>query len=101
MKHAPMYVKGVLEGRGAQQGFSLEDAVGMVAALERLVGNSGSEVLDEIYMSMSRKPTSSLTRSEVSLAVRKYIIRWLVGDDAEVVEMLEANATLLAEAFSD
>jgi len=101
MEHAPMYVKSVLEGRGAQHGFSLEDAVGMVAALERLVVNSGSEVLDDIYESMSLKLTSSLTRPELSVAVRKFIIRWMIGDDPEIVDLLEANATLLKESFSD
>jgi len=101
MKHAPMYVKSVLEGTGAQKGFSLEDAVGMVAALERLVGDSGSEVLGDIYKSMSRSLTSSLTRRDLSLAVRKYMIRWMIGDDSEAVEMLEANATLLEVSFAD
>jgi len=94
------YVKGTLEGRSARDGFSIEEAVGMIATLERLVQDTASELLETAYQITGNDINSDVNRADMMNILEKYMLRWMMGDDLEGVEMFEANQTMLTESFA-
>jgi len=100
-KVVPAYVKTELEGKSAQVGFSLEDAVVMVATLERLMSDSGHELLEKSYEAVNQKTGESVGRASAKRILEAYMLRWMLGDDTEGIEELESNQTLLEESLED
>lgn len=101
MIHAPNYVKGVLEGKSAQDGFSIEDAVGLAATLERLVSDTGRRNLDSAYDVQKLDIDQDVTRQQLEELLVDYMIYWMLGDDIESINVLVSNHTLLYETFAD
>mmetsp|Transcript_72406 Transcript_72406/g.154996 ORF Transcript_72406/g.154996 Transcript_72406/m.154996 type:complete len:578 (-) Transcript_72406:83-1816(-) len=97
--HAPTYVRSVLEGRSAGVGFSIEDVAAMVAVLERLVEDSGHDILEGVYTRLGFNSGRSLDRTELFSVLEGYMVRWMLGDDTEGIQIVEANQTLLEESF--
>jgi len=100
-QYAPAYVKNVLEGRGASIGFSVEDAAAMIMTLERLVQQSVRENLDISFEINTQAPHVEMTREKLVTIMESYALRWMLGQDAESIEMLEENKTLRNETFED
>jgi len=98
---APNYVRSEMEGKAAQSGFSLEDAVAMVATLERLVLDSGKNLLKKSIQSVGLDVDSTLSREDATRALEAYTLRWMLGEDTEGLVELESNKTLLAESLDD
>jgi len=96
---ASSYVKVVLEGKGARDGFSVEDAVGLIATLERLILDSGSEVLEAAYAALAKSSSREVNRQELLQIFENYLLRWLLGDDEASIEVLQKNRTLLRKSF--
>lgn len=94
----PAYVESVLEAHHAKQhGFSLDDSVSMVLMLEQLIWDSESLLLEKAYADQ-RKPTHrSLSHAGLKQLLEGYIVQWMVEGDAEDMEMLLANRTLVGE----
>merc|ERR1719215_1796400 len=69
---APNYVRSEMEGKAAQSGFSLEDAVAMVATLERLVLDSGKNLLKKSIQSVGLDVDSTLSREDATRALEAY-----------------------------
>jgi len=99
--YAPKYVKAMLEGSGAQSGYSLEDAVGIIAALRHLVDLSSSHLLEDAYQSMEIDAMADVDRGTITKIMQAYLLRWMMGDDMESVRLLEANDTLREISFED
>lgn len=98
---APNYVRKVLEGDVARKGFFMEDAVGMIAALMRLIQHSSGPLLEEAYGATRRDSRQDWGRKEIGEVLESYMLRWMLGEDKESIEMLEANATLKEVSFED
>jgi len=97
----PSYVRSELEGKGANVGFTVEDAVVMIATLERLVADTSHELLERSYESVNLKVTDQVGRSTAKRVLEAYMLRWMLGDDTEGIEELEANQSLLEESLED
>lgn len=98
---APSYVRAELEGKSAKTGFSIDDAVVMIATLERLVGDTSHGHLDRSYEAVNLKTSDSVGWSSAKRLLEAYMLRWIVGDDTEGIEELEGNQTLLEESLED
>lgn len=90
-----------MEGKAAQNGFSLEDAVAMVATLERLVLDSGKELLGKAVKATGLAGKINLSRDEAIRVLESYMLRWMLGEDTDGIVELESNKTLLEESLDD
>jgi hypothetical protein len=88
---APAYVRDQLEGKGSQAGFSLDDAVVMIATLERLVENTAHQQLEKTYLATDRKTTQRLREKSAKHLMVSYMLRWMLGDDSEGLDELDAD----------
>lgn len=98
---APAYVRTVLEGNANKKGFSIEDAVAMIATLERLIADAGHDLLETVYWTQNLDSESMVTHEQLAKLMQGYMLRWMMGDDQEGIEVLEANRTLVEESFDD
>lgn len=97
----PSYVKSELEGKAAQTGFSIDDAVVMIATLERLVRDTSHDLLESAYAAVHLKAEHLVGASSARRILEAYMLRWMLGEDTEGIEELEANQTLLEESLED
>jgi len=97
----PSYVQKELEGKEASTGFSIEDAVVMIATLETLVADTSHELLEKSYEAVNLKTSDLVSRPTAKRLLEAYMLRWMLGDDQDGVEELEANQTLLEESLED
>jgi len=86
-----------LEGSRAKHGFSLEDAALMVAALEQLLFDSDSVVMETVYRKKGVAVDSLMTRQALQALMVDYMVYWMLGDDYEGAEILLGNRKLLDE----
>lgn len=98
---APEYVKVELEERSAQLGFSIEDAVVMIATIERFIADTSHELLSRSYEAMHQTPKDPLGREAAINVLDAYMLRWMLGEDIEGLEELESNSSLLEESLED
>jgi hypothetical protein len=98
---APAYVRLELEGKGAQTGFSIDDAVVMIATLERLVEDTSHELLGRSYDAVKVDTADHIGRSSAKRLLESYMLRWMLGEDTEGIQELEDNKTLLEESLED
>eukprot|EP00408_Alexandrium_pacificum_P000964 CAMPEP_0171227706 /NCGR_PEP_ID=MMETSP0790-20130122/37985_1 /TAXON_ID=2925 /ORGANISM="Alexandrium catenella, Strain OF101" /LENGTH=571 /DNA_ID=CAMNT_0011693827 /DNA_START=97 /DNA_END=1812 /DNA_ORIENTATION=+ len=97
-QRVPAFVESVLESSHAQvKGFDLKDAVRMVATLEQLIFDSESTVLEQAYAHQSKKMQRSLSAAGMHQVLEDYMVRWMMGDDMESVQILLNNKSLLEE----
>lgn len=97
----PSYVKSELEGKAAQTGFSIDDAVVMIATLERLVEDTSHELLERAYSAVHLRAEQLVGQSSARRVLEAYMLRWMLGEDTEGIEELESNRTLLEESLED
>jgi len=99
--YAPNYVRKVLEGDSSRNGFAMEDAVAMIAALVRLIEHTGTDMLENVYNTLGMDMKMDASREQMFKVMDSYILRWMMSGDMEGVAMIEANETFRAMAFDD
>jgi len=97
---APKYVKKVIEGEGAQKGFKLEEAVALIAALDRLIEHSGSTQLESVYKHLGLNMNLDVDRASMSNIMQGYMIHWMMGSMGDA-EILMQNVTLRDTVLDD
>jgi len=97
----PEYVRAELEGKSVQTGFSIDDAVVMIATLERLVADTSHDLLEKSYAAVRIGIDDLVSRSSAKRILEAYMLRWMLGEDTEGIEELEGNQTLLQESLED
>mmetsp|Transcript_102487 Transcript_102487/g.187224 ORF Transcript_102487/g.187224 Transcript_102487/m.187224 type:complete len:591 (+) Transcript_102487:71-1843(+) len=96
----PAYVESALESRHAlERGFTLEDAMHMIAILEQLIFDSESTLLEKAYAEERESMSGLLSRRQLAKILQSYLVHWMMGDDAEGIEILLSNRSLLAATF--
>jgi len=83
----PAFVEAVLEGRFFSKGFGLEDAAIITTILEELV----LEVPEKSYETAPKQRTS-LARSELQMLLDRYVLLWMMGEDADAQEVTQETA---------
>merc|ERR1712151_1369818 len=91
-QQVPAFLEGALESQHAQQhGFGMQDAVHMVATLERLISNSEAELLEKVYQQQHKTTARAISRQGLEQVLEAYMVHWLMGHDEESIR------TFLAE----
>jgi hypothetical protein len=85
--------------RDSSNGFSLQEAVTMVATLEELMRDSESSLLETAYTGQRKSLTKSLDLDEISKVVEDYFVHWMLDGDEQTIQVLLQNRTLLESAF--
>lgn len=98
-KQAPALVDMMLGDHHAENGYSLEDAVSLVATLQQLVFNSESALLERIYLNHAMTHESLVDGAKLRQIFEDYVILWMMESDEDVVGMVMENRTLLHEVF--
>lgn len=94
----PAYVESVLEAKHkTQQGFSLQDAVDMVLALDQLIFDSESALIENVYASQGKPVQRTLSHEGLKEVLEEYMIKWMVDAEPEDHDMLLADRTLAAK----
>mmetsp|Transcript_90715 Transcript_90715/g.220064 ORF Transcript_90715/g.220064 Transcript_90715/m.220064 type:complete len:567 (-) Transcript_90715:128-1828(-) len=97
-QRVPAFVESVLESEHAQvKGFDLKDAVRMVATLEQLIFDSESAMLETVYSHQHKLTSRSLGSAGIGQVLEEYMVRWMMGEDQESVQVLLQNKKLLQE----
>jgi hypothetical protein len=93
----PSLVEQVLQNKRTSNGFTLEDAMALVATLEELTFDAEGALLEMVYSEQRRKVFEEVDFAELSRIVEKYMVHWMMGDDPELVQLLLSNQSLLEE----
>lgn len=90
----------VLFGSGhVQHGFSIDDAVSFLAALEQLVFDSESQLLETVYKQFGMETERSLSAKQTRRLIEVYMVNWMLGEDQQSIKILLRNRTLLESGF--
>jgi len=93
----PSLVESVLEGKRTNGGFSRDDAVVLLATMERLIYDSESTLLETVYTHERKAHNQELSHQDLFKIIESYMVYWMLQGDEDVVKILLANRTLLAE----
>lgn len=95
----PTHIEDLLKGKGSTSGFSLDDAVLMIATLEQLMKDEEAALLQHAYSEQKRSAKRRLNHAELAGVVESYMAFWMVSDDLPVARALLKNRTLLQETI--
>jgi len=100
-KQFPALVDMLMEGKRSAQGFSLQDAIAMVATLEQVILKSEDALLEGVYTARHFPVNGRLLLHEVREVLEEYMIHWLMGAvmDGPVLQMVIQNRSVLEENF--
>jgi len=80
-QQVPRYVESVLAARhAAERGFDLRDAALMVAALERMVFDAESHLLEDVYRRHMLPTDTGISRAALSAILEEYLLRWILAE---------------------
>jgi len=81
-QQVPKYVESVLASRhAAEHGFDLHDAALMVAALERMVFDAESHLLEDVYQRHRRTTDEGISRSALKAIIEEFLLRWILAEN--------------------
>jgi len=87
----------VMQGKRASVGFTLDDAVALVATMEQLIFNSESSLLEKVYAYGKKSTKNVLTHAQLHGLLEDYMVHWMIGNEQDVIDILLSNRTLLDE----
>jgi len=97
-KNAPSFADMLLTGKWASDGYSLHDAVAMVATLEQLMFDSESASLEFAMWYLNMTPSAPIKRADMSRVIESYVMHWMFSNDPESLEAVLENPSLLPQA---
>jgi len=79
---APQYVRDVLHEGAADAGYSLDDVVTMIAAIEQLLQSTTRSIVDEVYQHhiQSKSSPELLVEEDVNRVLELYASVWMLGE---------------------
>jgi len=98
-KAVPEHADMLFGGAHGKAGFSVDDTVAFLAALEQLVFDSESELLEIVYRQFGMETSRLLTTKQVRRLIEAYMVNWMLGEDQKSTMMLLRNRTLLETSF--
>lgn len=98
-KAVPEHADMLFGGAHGKSGFSVDDTVAFLAALEQLVFDSESELLEIVYRQFGMETSRLLTTKQVRRLIEAYMVNWMLGEDQKSTMMLLRNRTLLESSF--
>jgi len=98
-KQGPAAAANAVEAAHAERGFSFEDAVALVSALEQVLFDSETTLLESVYRNKQHVPREHLEREQLQDILEDYMIQWMLGDDKESIAIFQRNHTLRHDVF--
>merc|ERR1740121_3580160 len=81
----------------AKHGFSLQDAAVMIAALEQLLFDSDSVVLEKAYTKNLISASDLVSWEKLQALLVDYMVYWMLGDDVEGAEILLGRREMIEQ----
>jgi len=98
-KHAPSFADMLLTGKWASDGYSLNDAVAMIATLEQLMFDSESAFLELAMSQLRMTPGEPIKREDMPRLMEAYTIQWMFSSDPESLNVVVKKPQVLPEAL--
>lgn len=98
-KSVPEHVDIMLGGHHIEKGYSLDEAISFLAALEQLIFDSETHLLEKVYQQQKLATQSTVGRNQVKNLLEAYLVHWMMGTDEEGIRILLGNRTILEENF--
>merc|ERR1712194_457141 len=80
-QHAPELAAQVFDSSRATEGFSLQEAAAMIAALDHLLFDSERSMLEKAYKDRGLVPEQVLTQEQLKSVMVDFIVYWLFGEE--------------------
>jgi hypothetical protein len=96
---APKLIRDLLEGTSEEVGYSLEDTAALIAVIERLIDDSGHDLVEGAYNARGFKITDTLTRDQLMDVIEHYILRLSLGLDKKRIAEIEANPSTFKQTM--
>merc|ERR1719191_2106349 len=90
-QRVPAFVERILEGDHAELGFTEDDVATMIATVEQLIFDSESTLLEAVYKRLRAPMQRSLDKKQLHKVLELYVVRWLVGGEAQDLEMSQTS----------
>lgn len=96
-KQVPAHVDLLLGQGHSSAGFSLEDSAIFLGALEQLIFDSETKLLEQAYQDQTILTRWSISQDQLQEILEVYISRWIVGEDKETLAELMNDRSILGE----
>eukprot|EP00928_Gymnodinium_smaydae_P042064 TRINITY_DN2838_c0_g10_i1.p1 TRINITY_DN2838_c0_g10~~TRINITY_DN2838_c0_g10_i1.p1 ORF type:complete len:613 (+),score=139.75 TRINITY_DN2838_c0_g10_i1:110-1840(+) len=93
--HAPSVVENAMSTPRSADGYTLDEAVALVAALEQVIFDSESALLEKAYRQQYKNVEWSLSHRELVGVIESYMAHWLLGVDSATITYLLNNRAQL------
>jgi len=84
---------------GKRLDYTIDDAAAFLAALEQLVFDSETHLLEKVYGQFGMEATRHLSMKQMQRMLEAYMVNWMISEDEAAVMTLLRNRTLLANSF--
>lgn len=98
-KAVPEHVDIMLGGHHVEKGYSLDEAVSFLAALEQLIFDSETNLLERVYRQQKTSTQEAIGKPQIKNVLEAYLVHWMMGTDEEGIRILLGNRTILEENF--
>jgi len=98
-KQVPAHADLLFGGHHSSAGYTIEDAIALLAALERLVFDSETTLLDRVYAQHGLDHLRVLGFRQTKRVLEAYMVHWMMGEDSRGINILLRNRTLLDTHF--
>jgi len=95
----PSHADLLFGGKHIAKSYGLEDAVAFLAALERLVFDAETHLLEKVYGQFGLETEKVLTFRQQKRLLEAYMVHWMLGEDPPAINILLRNRTLLETSF--
>ena len=96
-KEVPQHAELLFGGKRVD--YSIDDAAAFLAALEQLVFDSETHLLEKVYGQFGMEMTRHLSMKQMQRMLEAYMVNWMISEDEAAVMTLLRNRTLLANSF--
>jgi len=97
MKEVPQHAELLFGAKRTD--YTIDDAAGFLAAVEQLVFDSETHLLEKVYGQFGMEPTRHLSMKQMQRLLEAYMVNWMISEDETAVMTLLRNRTLLANSF--
>jgi len=98
-QQVPEHVDIMLGGHHTEKGYSLDEAVSFLAALEQLIFDSETHLLEKVYQTQGVPQEQTIGKQQIRQLLEAYLVHWMMGTDDEGIRILLGNRTILEENF--
>jgi len=98
-KQVPDHVNAMLGGEQGSHGYDIDDGAALLVALEQLVFDSESALLEQVYRTVKVNTERLLAPKHMKRMLEAYMVHWMLGEDKQSINILMRNRTLLEREF--